>query len=172
MQYSLRKHSGIRFAVLRSIFIVYSAAGPCFVRFCSSAVGLTGTTSLLAHICRFRTALARVAALSESTAAPEQSHSAFLASSRKTASAHLQGVKKLNMFFDCPSIRLGNHPQETGWQNNVPQLPHLSDPLLPHFSYPPPILTLSLRGLFRGVPGGGRGVCGGVRSANQLKVTR
>jgi hypothetical protein len=32
--------------------------------------------------------------------------------------------------------------------------------------------TPSLPGLFWGVPGGGRGVCGGVRSANQLKVTR
>jgi hypothetical protein len=34
------------------------------------------------------------------------------------------------------------------------------------------ILTPSLPPLFWGVPGGGRGVCGGVRSANQLKVTR
>jgi hypothetical protein len=33
-------------------------------------------------------------------------------------------------------------------------------------------LTPSLLGLFWGLPGGGRGVCGGVRSANQLKVTR
>ena len=33
-------------------------------------------------------------------------------------------------------------------------------------------LTPSLSPLFWGVPGGGRGVCGGVRSANQLKVTR
>jgi hypothetical protein len=32
--------------------------------------------------------------------------------------------------------------------------------------------TPSLPGLFWGVPGGGRCVCGGVRSANQLKVTR
>jgi hypothetical protein len=32
-------------------------------------------------------------------------------------------------------------------------------------------LTPSLSPLFWGVPGGGRGVCGGVRSANQLKVT-
>jgi hypothetical protein len=33
-------------------------------------------------------------------------------------------------------------------------------------------LTPSLPPLFWGVPGGGMGVCGGVRSANQLKVTR
>jgi hypothetical protein len=33
-------------------------------------------------------------------------------------------------------------------------------------------LTPSLSPLFWGLPGGGRGVCGGVRSANQLKVTR
>jgi hypothetical protein len=33
-------------------------------------------------------------------------------------------------------------------------------------------LTPSQWRLFWGVPGGGRGVCGGVRSANQLKVTR
>jgi hypothetical protein len=33
-------------------------------------------------------------------------------------------------------------------------------------------LTPLLLRFFWGVPGGGRGVCGGVRSANQLKVTR
>jgi hypothetical protein len=33
-------------------------------------------------------------------------------------------------------------------------------------------LTPSLSGLFWVVPGGGRGVCGGVKSANQLKVAR
>jgi hypothetical protein len=33
-------------------------------------------------------------------------------------------------------------------------------------------LTPLLPRIFWGVPGGGRGVCGGVRSANQLKVTR
>jgi hypothetical protein len=32
--------------------------------------------------------------------------------------------------------------------------------------------TPSLSGLFWGAPGGGRDVCGGVRSANQSKVTR
>jgi hypothetical protein len=33
-------------------------------------------------------------------------------------------------------------------------------------------LAPSLSDLFWGVPGGGRGVCGGVRSKNQLKATR
>jgi hypothetical protein len=33
-------------------------------------------------------------------------------------------------------------------------------------------LTPLPRHIFGGVPGGSRGVCGGVRSANQLKVTR
>jgi hypothetical protein len=46
------------------------------------------------------------------------------------------------------------------WYNNSLLFYHLTylTPLLPRF--------------FWGVPGGGRGVCGGVRSANQLKVTR
>jgi hypothetical protein len=35
-----------------------------------------------------------------------------------------------------------------------------------------PFLTPSLPPLFWGVTGGGRGVCGGVRSANQLKFMR
>jgi hypothetical protein len=44
--------NGVTAASTHLLFsVIFSAAGLCLVRFCSSAVGLTGTASLLCHIC-------------------------------------------------------------------------------------------------------------------------